>query len=173
MAQSETLRMTEGNRSWFERNNAQVTSNTADLNLLAGLLGVRIDPRASMYLSSEHLPSDESHIMATWSAPRGPLVLPGHQSEITGAVGVALLEIKQAARRRIVNLVGVTALFVGAAVGGAGERYVNSEYMHWGGWTVTGIAVAALSYINTRGRPRAPVVDERVAPIRIERLDDI
>jgi hypothetical protein len=146
-----------------------MSADNEALHALADELGTKIDERPRMYLSSMGpMPQDGSNIIVDWPAPSEALELPGHQLQLTRAVGSALLQIRNEARRRAANFWSILTFCGSAVVAAVGEYVMDNDLLRIGGGAAMITAGIALAAVNTPGETQTPQVREDIVPIRIE-----
>lgn len=164
---AEKLGMSTFHEEWLQDNNLTAVRDNEALQTWATELRSPIGEDPRVYLSEIDLASDGDNLMVNWRAPFEPYDGTKHQAQLTNEVGLTLLKIKNEALRRTINMWGVVTMIGGAAIGAVGERYVQNDVMHVGGWILAGLGTVALGWANTRGEPKPPVLTG-AAPVRLE-----
>lgn len=158
-----------GHQTWLDENNASMILDREALRARASALGASIIDDPHLYVSSiGPLPQDKSNIIVDWPVPNGPLLHDRHQQELSGALDVSLLTIRQGAQRRVANRWAIPGFFGGIAAAAVAERVLENDAVYYGGIGVLALSMVTLVFANNRDKPKPPEDAPERPALRLE-----
>lgn len=162
-----------GHQEWLDENGASMILDSEALQARAAELRVAIARDPHMFVSSiGPIPQDKSHIIVDWPVPNGPLLHDKHQRELSGALDVSLLTIRQEAQRRVGNRWAIPGFFGGIAAAAVAERVLENDAVYYGGIGVLALSMITIVFVNNRDKPKPPEDAPERPALRLEERRD-